>query len=196
MMTTNKNQRSTHIDDVVKYQPMPFFAAHCAICDFFYNYLCMHFIFADENDEITHTYALVIARTQFHSLSQSKCFGFCCVLVFCHLCPSFTDQYTDTHTRIYSYTFFFSLVFHTLFHPIVPFVQNYVSRQKKIKYYSKWKTARSERITCERINETVRRCMKQYGRYSLTTHKIVWSAYGVLRQHGQNDMHSNEITCS
>lgn len=33
MMTTNKNQRTTHIDDVVKYQARPFFHSHCSLCD-------------------------------------------------------------------------------------------------------------------------------------------------------------------
>lgn len=106
MMTTNKNQRTTHIDDVVKCQPRPFFA-QCAICDFFYNYLCMHFIFADENDEITHTYTPVLFCCVFFFLfifrmcDLSFCFfstvliylSFSLICYICTICASFGAQY-------------------------------------------------------------------------------------------------------
>lgn len=108
-MTTNKNQRTTHIDDVVKYQPMPFFAAHCAICDFFYNYLCMHFIFTDENDEITHTYALVIAHA--HTLnSLGVAIQMLCVSLGSCLLPFLHRLLLNIQTRMYLFIIFFSVL--------------------------------------------------------------------------------------
>lgn len=131
MMTTNKNQRTTHIDDVVKYQPTQaahfffqfsfslFLCAFCAICDFFYNYLCMHFKFADENDEITHTNTPLCAHTSTfvgsisHSralfLSPGLTLGFIFEFLSSTIFTSFAAQY------IYNNIFFATLYFILLF---------------------------------------------------------------------------------
>lgn len=152
MMTTNKNQRTTHIDDVVKCQPRPFFA-HCAICDFFYNYLCMHFIFADENDEITHTYTPVLFGSAmfffvlfiFRMYDLSFCFfstvliylSFSLICYICTICASFGAQYNFIFffvCSLHSFPLCHTTQLYTYFtSSYCSFVQNYVSRQNKKK---------------------------------------------------------------
>lgn len=162
MMTTNKNQRTTHIDDVVKYQPKPFFV-HCAICDFFYNYLCMHSIFADENDEITHTYIPFCERVcTFVALSLRLSFSL--LLPSSHSLALFHFQFIFHHFYIVccSIYFFATLYFILLFVCAKLCVApKKSSNEKELKIF-----------ICIRIDGMkFKGCMKQHGRSSLTTHK-------------------------
>lgn len=82
MMTTNKNQRTTHIDDVVRagqasrvFSPIVRYASFSTII-----YACILY-FADENDEITHTY------TPFrwaHLLAHSRVLLLLHIYLFCY----------------------------------------------------------------------------------------------------------------
>lgn len=125
MMTTNKNQRTTHIDDVVKYQARPFFHSHCSLCDMrLFLQLFMHAFYIRRwkwwNYSHLHLHALSL-------LLSLTCF-YISFHVFYHFSIIFVAQYKQ----------FFIFSRHTLFYPIVPLVQNYVSRQK-FKTYTRTK---------------------------------------------------------
>lgn len=141
MMTTNKNQRTTHIDDVVKYQPRPFFFCCSVLFIVRYAtfstiiYACILYSQMKMMKLLTLTLLLCAhERAYSHSLSLPLSF-FVCVYIFL------------IHSISYSVCFIFEFVFHhflhrlllniffrhTLFHPIVRFAQNYVSRQWKKK---------------------------------------------------------------
>lgn len=162
MMTTNKNQRTTHIDDVVKYQARPFFHSHCSLCDMrLFLQLFMHAFYIRRwkwwNYSHLHLHALSL-------LLSLTCF-YISFHVFYHFSIIFVAQYKQ----------FFIFSRHTLFYPIVPLVQNYVSRQK-FKTYTRTKQKKNTNefalkcfICIRNLMEWIKKdAWSKHGRFSLT----------------------------
>lgn len=138
MMTTNKNQRTTHIDDVVKYQPRRecvrfFLSAHCAICDFStIIYACILYSQMKMMKLLTLTLLFFVCANTF------------ALILLCSLILSHTTL------PFLIFTIFFIIPFilfcHTLFYPIVCLSKNYVSRQK-FKMKGKKQITADERVS-------------------------------------------------